>query len=85
MTESFPASLRASGIGLVMGAARIASAAGPALAGVMFAHGMTRASVSLIFAVGPLVAAILIGKDQPWLNTQAFLAKLDDNLQKAMK
>ena len=27
----------------------------------------------------------LIGPDQPWLNTQAFLAKLDDNLQKAMK
>ena len=39
MTDSFPASLRASGTGLVMGVARIASAAGPALAGLMFAHG----------------------------------------------
>jgi isocitrate dehydrogenase len=28
--------------------------------------------------------AILIGKDQPYLSTQAFLAKLDENLQKAM-
>ncbi|WP_135466912.1 NADP-dependent isocitrate dehydrogenase [Crenalkalicoccus roseus] len=28
--------------------------------------------------------AILIGKDQPWLNTQAFLAKIDENLKKAM-
>ncbi|UFN50369.1 NADP-dependent isocitrate dehydrogenase [Roseomonas sp. OT10] len=28
--------------------------------------------------------AILIGKDQPWLNTQAFLDKLDENLKKAM-
>jgi isocitrate dehydrogenase len=28
--------------------------------------------------------AILIGKDQPFLTTQAFLAKLDENLQKAM-
>jgi len=28
--------------------------------------------------------AILISKDQPWLNTQAFLAKIDDNLRKAM-
>ena len=27
----------------------------------------------------------LIGPDQPWLNTQAFLDKLDTNLQKAMK
>jgi hypothetical protein len=26
----------------------------------------------------------LIGKDQPWLNTQAFLAKLDENLKKKM-
>ena len=28
--------------------------------------------------------AILISKDQPWLNTQDFLAKIDENLQKAM-
>jgi len=28
--------------------------------------------------------AVLIGKDQPWLNTQNFLAKLDENLQKKM-
>ncbi len=28
--------------------------------------------------------AILISKDQPWMNTQAFLAKLDENLKKAM-
>jgi isocitrate dehydrogenase len=27
----------------------------------------------------------LISKDQPWLNTQAFLAKIDENLQKAMR
>jgi isocitrate dehydrogenase len=29
--------------------------------------------------------SVLIGPDQPWLNTQAFLAKLDESLQKAMK
>jgi isocitrate dehydrogenase len=29
--------------------------------------------------------SVLISADQPWLNTQAFLAKLDENLQKAMK
>jgi isocitrate dehydrogenase len=29
--------------------------------------------------------AVLIGRDQPWLNTQAFLAKLDEHLQKAMR
>ncbi|MFI4921975.1 MAG: NADP-dependent isocitrate dehydrogenase, partial [Gammaproteobacteria bacterium] len=29
--------------------------------------------------------AVLIGPDQPWLNTQAFLNKLDENLRKAMQ
>ena len=28
--------------------------------------------------------SVLIGPDQPWLNTQAFLARIDDNLKKAM-
>ena len=28
--------------------------------------------------------AVLIGPDQPWMNTQAFLGKLDENLKKAM-
>ncbi|MCK4946129.1 MAG: hypothetical protein KAS59_07695, partial [Alphaproteobacteria bacterium] len=28
--------------------------------------------------------AILIGPDQKWLTTQEFLAKLDENLQKAL-
>jgi isocitrate dehydrogenase len=28
--------------------------------------------------------ALLISKDQPWLNTQDFLAAIDTNLQKAM-
>ena len=28
--------------------------------------------------------ALLVGRDQPWLNTQAFLAKLDENLRDAM-
>lgn len=59
LADTFPTGLRASGMGCVMGAMRIASAAGPMLAGVMFAHGMTRASVSLMFALGPLVAAWL--------------------------
>jgi isocitrate dehydrogenase len=28
--------------------------------------------------------AVLIGKDQPWLTTQAFLDRIDANLQTAM-
>lgn len=60
LATAFPPGLRASGMGFVMGVMRIASALGPALAGVMFANGMTRASVSLIFAIGPLVASVLV-------------------------
>lgn len=60
MSTGFPTGLRASGMGLIMGGMRIGSAAGPGLAGWMFAQDMTRASVSLIFAVGPLIAALLI-------------------------
>jgi isocitrate dehydrogenase len=29
--------------------------------------------------------AILIGPDQPWMNTQNFLTRIDENLQKATK
>ncbi len=28
--------------------------------------------------------ALLIGRDQPWLNTQDFLAKIDENLHATM-
>ncbi len=58
--DAFPAEMRAAGIGLVMGGLRIGSAAGPAIAGLMFAHGMTRAGVSISFALAPLIAAALI-------------------------
>ena len=60
MAASFPPLTRASGIGLVMGAGRVASAIGPALAGWLFAHGLSRADVSLGFAAGPVIAAALI-------------------------
>lgn len=54
-----PPLMRASGIGRGMGVARIAIAIAPALPGRMFAQGLTRRAVSLMFAVGPLVAAVL--------------------------
>lgn len=60
LAVSFPSLNRASGIGLVMGIGRISSAVGPALAGWMFAEGLSRGTVSTIFACGPLLAAALI-------------------------
>ena len=60
LATSFPPELRAAGTGLVMGIGRIGSAAGPALAGWLFATGFTRTSVSIAFAVGPVIAAMLM-------------------------
>ena len=60
LAQSFPPLSRASGIGLVMGIGRVASALGPALAGWMFAAGVHRAGVSLTFAVGPAIAAAIV-------------------------
>lgn len=65
LATSFPPELRAAGTGLVMGVGRIGSAAGPALAGWLFAAGYTRLSVSLVFAVAPFVAALLIATLRP--------------------
>ncbi len=65
MAEAFPTAIRAAGVGLVTGGLRVGSAAGPALAGLMFAHGMTRAGVSISFAIAPLIAAVLIGTLRP--------------------
>ena len=60
MTVAYPASARVSGIGFVMGVGRVLSVAGPVLAGWMFAAGMTRAEVSLVFAVGALLGGLLL-------------------------
>lgn len=58
--STFPPAIRATGVGFVIGALRIGSTIGPALAGVLFAHGMARAGVSLVFAAAPLAAALLV-------------------------
>ena len=60
MTSSFPPLARVSGIGLVMGAGRLASGLGPFAAGVLFAAGWTRMGVSLVFAAAAVVAGIVL-------------------------
>ena len=60
LATTFPPELRAAGTGLIMGVGRIGSATGPALAGWLFATGFTRTSVSIAFALGPLIAAMLM-------------------------
>lgn len=61
MVQAFPASMRATAIGFVMGLGRVAAGLGPFLAGQMFAAGMTRAGVSLTFALLALSAGLLLG------------------------
>ena len=60
VAASFPPLSRVSGLGFAMGTGRIVSIAGPALAGWLFARGLGRAEVSLVFAVGPILAGFLL-------------------------
>jgi len=60
LAQTYPAELRASGTGFVIGVGRGGSAAGPLLAGALFAHGSELLTVSLIMGLGGLVAAAMI-------------------------
>ncbi len=65
LAATFPPLARVSGIGFVSGTGRILSAGGPALAGWMFAVGLTRSEVSLVFAAGSIVAGVLLLTGMP--------------------
>ncbi len=60
IAATFPPLTRAAGVGLTLGAGRIASAIGPALAGMFLGWGVPRGEVSLGFAVGPVIAAAIV-------------------------
>jgi cyanate permease len=60
MAKSFPAELRASGIGFAIGVGRGGSALGPLIAGLLFEGGSSLLTVSLIMGGGTLVAALMI-------------------------
>jgi len=60
MTATFPAHLRASGIGFVIGIGRGGSAIGPVIAGSLFAAGSSLFTVSLAMGAGGLLAAAMI-------------------------
>lgn len=57
---TFPANLRASGIGFVIGIGRGGSAIGPVVAGALFASGSSLLTVSLVMGCGGLVAAAML-------------------------
>ena len=60
MAASFPSLMRVSGLGFVMGFGRLLSGLGPYLAGVLFAAGLKRGAVSLVFAAAACVAGVLL-------------------------
>lgn len=58
--QTYPAALRASGTGFVIGVGRGGSALGPVVAGALFAGGNSLLIVSLAMGVGGLIAATMI-------------------------
>lgn len=58
--QTYPAALRASGTGFVIGIGRGGSALGPVVAGALFAGGNSLLIVSLAMGVGGLIAATMI-------------------------
>ena len=60
IARSFPAHIRATGTGLVIGVGRLGALLGPALAGLLFSTGMVRSLVSMLMAAPALLAMILL-------------------------
>lgn len=60
LANTFPAHLRASGIGFVIGIGRGGSAVGPIIAGALFAGGSGLLTVSLVMGAGGLIAATML-------------------------
>lgn len=60
LAQAYPAALRASGTGFVIGVGRGGSALGPVVAGALFASGGSLLLVSLAMGLGGLLAAAII-------------------------
>ena len=69
MADAFPPLSRTSGMGLVLGAGRVAGALGPALAGWLFAAGWQRWDVCALFAAGPVVGGVILLTARTWIAT----------------
>ncbi len=60
LAQAYPAALRASGTGFVIGIGRGGSAIGPVVAGALFASGSTLLTVSLAMSIGGMIAATML-------------------------
>ena len=62
VARTFPAHMRVSGTGFVIGVGRVGSVFGPLLAGALLSAGLTAANVAIVMAVPSLLAALLLLK-----------------------
>lgn len=62
IARTFPAHIRVTGTGFVIGVGRVGSAIGPAAAGMLLAAGLTGAGVAVVLAVPSLLAALILLK-----------------------
>lgn len=60
VAETFPAQMRATGAGFVMGIGRIGAALSPAIAGAVFGLGGGRGEVSAMMGLGALLAGLIV-------------------------
>ena len=79
MAASFPSLMRVSGLGFVMGFGRLLSGLGPYLAGVLFAAGLKRGAVSLVFAAAACLAGVLLASSPRRSDASGPVAALIDN------
>jgi benzoate transport len=59
--QCYPASLRGSGMGLVMAIGRVGAISGPIIAGTLLDWGWDRSGVAIAIASGSVIAAIMVG------------------------
>lgn len=60
MAKAFPADVRGSGTGVVIGIGRGGSALSPIIAGVMFTNGVSLQNVAILMGSGALIAAVAV-------------------------
>jgi benzoate transport len=60
IAQSFPASLRAGGTGVVIGVGRAGAAFGPIMAGLLFTNGWPLSAVALTLAFGTLIGGLAL-------------------------
>ena len=81
MARSFPAEVRASGTGVVIGIGRAGAALSPIIGGMLFNQGMSLLIVATVMGAGALVAALAIFFLSPTATSAAETAAVPSSLE----